>query len=124
MLIEDLIGCNVPDQHTYNSLTCLLKVLENIKNCPQDPKFRILKTSNAAIVRLMSLAGVSELLDSCNFIGVSKEVLEYCPTEESDATILKVLRLLGPRVRTMEVISEIEPGVLKNGEREEEKGGG
>lgn len=49
LLIEDLMGCNVPTEETQKSLNVLLKVLENIKNYPDQVKFQSLKTSNPAI---------------------------------------------------------------------------
>ena len=49
LLIEDLIGCNVPIEETKRSLEVMLKVLENVKNYPNDPKYRTIKLSNAVI---------------------------------------------------------------------------
>lgn len=49
LLIEDVIGCNLPIEETQRSLEVLLKVLENIKNYPEEQKFRYIKGTNPII---------------------------------------------------------------------------
>lgn len=67
LLLVDVIECNIPNQQNIKSLNVLLKVLQNIREHPDEDKYRHLKKGNAAIAPLLDLVGVKEFIESVGF---------------------------------------------------------
>lgn len=103
LLVEDVMTCNIPNQQTCKSLNVLLKVVQNIRENPDEEKFRHLKKNNQVIAPLLDLIAVKDLLSSIGF-EEAPETWDYEPTDESYKIIQKVYTMLNGRVGSMEVI--------------------
>lgn len=103
LLVEDVMTCNIPNQQTCKSLNVLLKIVQNIRENPDEEKFRHLKKNNQVIAPLLDLIAVKDLLSSIGF-EEAPETWDYEPTDESYKIIQKVYTMLNCRVGSMEVI--------------------
>ena len=58
-----------PEQNVSKAMKILKQLLTNIKNCPEDLKFRIIKTTNPNISSsLMNINGIEDLLYNIGYI--------------------------------------------------------
>ena len=67
LLLVDVLECNIPNQQTIKSLNVLLKVLQNIRENPEEDKYRHLKKSNGVIALMLELVGMKDFISSMGF---------------------------------------------------------
>ena len=70
--IVQYIKMNNPEDKTSKAMKIMTTLLTNIKNNPEDLKFRIIKTTNKSIENnLMNINGILKLIESLGYIATN-----------------------------------------------------
>ena len=70
--IIEFIKMNNPVENTSKAMKIMTKLLTNVKNSPEELKYRIIKTTNPTIEKsIMNINGILQLIESLGYIATN-----------------------------------------------------